>query len=258
MMSASETPETRAMLNDFATRCFRDVADSDYIVARMALRARFLPQFLWLSLQAIEKYLKAILLFNRTASIKSTHDLSDLLVKVENIRKLRLRVSAPTREFVDYLNLYGKFRYLEVSYYGGGLKLVVLDRAVWEIRRYCTVLDYFRTKLDGTEIPMLERELSRIEDSERYPDRFEWFRGEIERIATSRKHPARPGLIWNNAYFGARKRKTIRVVDWFSSVNSPLALYPELFEEVRKYVFLPKDMVREFNELLARRDSTRE
>jgi hypothetical protein len=53
--NSTETPEMRALLNDFAIRSFRDVADGDYIVARMAHRATLVPQFLWSSLQAIEK-----------------------------------------------------------------------------------------------------------------------------------------------------------------------------------------------------------
>jgi hypothetical protein len=93
---------------------------------------------------------------------------------------------------------------------------------------------------------MLAHELCQIEQSERDPKTFSWFQGEIERVVADRKHPARPGLVWNNFYFGASRRKSIRVVDWYKSVNSPLALYPELFEEVRKYVFIPKAMEDEF------------
>jgi hypothetical protein len=45
------------LLNDFAKRCFRDVADHDYILARLAYRSGLFPQFHWCALQAIEKYL---------------------------------------------------------------------------------------------------------------------------------------------------------------------------------------------------------
>ena len=31
--------QTEILLNDFASRCFRNVADEDYVVARMAYRA---------------------------------------------------------------------------------------------------------------------------------------------------------------------------------------------------------------------------
>jgi len=59
------TPETTdRLLNEFALRSFRDVADGDYIAARMAYRAELLVQAFWASQQALEKYLKSILLFS--------------------------------------------------------------------------------------------------------------------------------------------------------------------------------------------------
>lgn len=45
-------------VNDFAARSFRDVADRDYVAARLACRAGLMPQFLWSAQQAFEKYLK--------------------------------------------------------------------------------------------------------------------------------------------------------------------------------------------------------
>ena len=39
------------LLNDFALRSFRDIADGDYITARWACRAGLLPQYLWASQQ---------------------------------------------------------------------------------------------------------------------------------------------------------------------------------------------------------------
>ena len=57
-------------LDDFAVRSFRDIGDGDYIAARMACRAQMVTQFLWSSQQAIEKYLKCILLLNRIKASK--------------------------------------------------------------------------------------------------------------------------------------------------------------------------------------------
>ncbi|MFG6458115.1 HEPN domain-containing protein [Roseateles sp. BYS96W] len=62
-------------LNDFARRSFLNIADKDYIAARMAVRAELMPQFLWASQQAIEKYLKFILLVNRIEA-KVGHDIA--------------------------------------------------------------------------------------------------------------------------------------------------------------------------------------
>ncbi|NOT26716.1 MAG: hypothetical protein HOP16_11495 [Acidobacteria bacterium] len=63
-------------LNSFALRSFRDVADADYIAARLAYRAQLPVQFLWASQQALEKYLKFILFLERIKVPKLGHDLA--------------------------------------------------------------------------------------------------------------------------------------------------------------------------------------
>ena len=75
--------EKDANLNDFAKRSFRDVADQDYIAARMSYRANLREPFLWSSLQALEKYFKAILLFNRESSKGVSHKLDEALKRVD-------------------------------------------------------------------------------------------------------------------------------------------------------------------------------
>jgi HEPN domain-containing protein len=73
-------PDLRdALLNEFALRCFRDVADGDYVAARMAYRAELLLQAYWASQQALEKYVKGILVFRRIPRKKPTHSLRALL-----------------------------------------------------------------------------------------------------------------------------------------------------------------------------------
>jgi integrase len=70
-----------AHLNNFAMQCFRDIADGDYIAARMAFRADLIPQALWASEQAIEKYLKAILLLRRVGCGLRRSELANLTMK---------------------------------------------------------------------------------------------------------------------------------------------------------------------------------
>ena len=70
--------DTEVLINDFATRSFRDTADGDYIAARLAYRARLSQNFLWSSLHAIEKYLKCILILNRIKAPQG-HDLEKIL-----------------------------------------------------------------------------------------------------------------------------------------------------------------------------------
>jgi HEPN domain-containing protein len=160
----TETRRTSARLNDFPIRSFRDIADDDYIAARLAFRSMLVPQFLWSSLQALEKYLKCILVLN-CVQAKRGHDLRACLTAFEQANLFDLRITAGTHKFIDYLDTYGRHRYFETPFYVRGLEILSLDRAVWEIRRYAQVLRY-ELNVDGRLIPMLPPELRRIEAAE--------------------------------------------------------------------------------------------
>lgn len=79
-----------SLIDDFAVRSFRDVADADYIAARLACRAALTIQYLWASQQAVEKYLKCTLLLNRVPSKDVRHDLGKALGKIEKSGKVAL------------------------------------------------------------------------------------------------------------------------------------------------------------------------
>jgi len=66
-------------LNIFAIQCFRNIADHDYIAARLAYRARLIGPFHWSALQTFEKYFKAILLFHRIKASDVKHSLAKAL-----------------------------------------------------------------------------------------------------------------------------------------------------------------------------------
>ncbi|WP_177186345.1 HEPN domain-containing protein [Nitrosomonas sp. Nm166] len=127
-------------INNFATRSFRNTADLDYIAARMCYRAALYSQFLWSALQAFEKYYKAILLYNRIVAKDIKHDLA---IAQKYAKKLCfvIELSASSIKLLEHLNSYGQYRYLEVSYFVKGSVFAELDKAVWELRRYCRVLD---------------------------------------------------------------------------------------------------------------------
>lgn len=114
------------LIDDFATRCFRDTADQDYIAARLTYRAALIPQFHWLALQSIEKYLKAVLLYNRVKATQIGHDLKKALTACKRL-PFELSLSESTHSFIRHVNTFGPFRYLENSYYTFGPKLVQLD-----------------------------------------------------------------------------------------------------------------------------------
>jgi hypothetical protein len=234
-----------ALLNDFATRSFRDVADYDYIHARLAYRFRLLPQFHWSALQAIEKYLKAILLYNRIVARDLRHNLAKAIERVK-LAPFAIRLSPITTQLIEHLDTFARFRYLESSYYVHGPKLAELDKAVWEIRRYCRVINH-ELEVDGKKVDMLPYELVAIEQSEaRKPQEFRTVGGELEKIIDDPKHAARAALVWQNICFCKSHRKTVRLHLHFQATNAPLTLHPELLDDVIKYVYLPKEVEKAY------------
>ena len=223
--------ETEVLINDFAVRSFRDVGDGDYIAARMACRAALVIQFLWAGQQAIEKYLKCILLLNRIPATNVRHDLGKALDRINTSGMLTLELTDGTKKFIGKLNDYGPYRYLEVSNFAFGSELVDLDRAVWEVRRYCTLEEKpYRAKLrDGFVVPRV-----------RLPG------GYLEKIIDGAKTPAREALLWQNGFFGNRARKGGWLRRWIQAHNAPLSLNPQILDEVLKYVFLPDNLIKAY------------
>lgn len=228
-------------LNDFARRSFRDMADRDYISARLACRAELMPQFLWSAQQAIEKYLKYILLVNRIPA-RVGHDILSAMALTEQL-SFKIELRSQSREFIEHVATYGQYRYLDVSYFVRGHVLVDLDMAVWDLRRYCQVLDVFGKKLPVVEQRMLENAESMLNTSTGRPaHEFRLNGGFLEEVLDKKEHPARDALIWQNAFFGVRARKSVKVKSHLQMSNSPLYLYPDMLEELLKYVFIPKEL----------------
>ena len=136
------TYDQKVLLNNAAKRSFRDMADQDYLTARVCFKNNLPFQFLWMSQQAIEKYIKCILLFNRVPVLKIGHNLVKGIEAINSIPYLKLDLSDKSIEFIKYLNDQGPNRYFQKVMYTRGLEIITLDRAVWELRRYCRLLDY--------------------------------------------------------------------------------------------------------------------
>jgi len=222
---------TEVLVNDFAIRSFRDQGDADYIAARMACRAALVTPFLWQSQQTVEKYLKCILLLNRIEARNVRHDLETAVAAIEQSGKIVIDLTQRTKEFIRHLDDIGRFRYLEISHYAFGAQLVYLDRAAWELRRYCTL----------SELPRQ----SKLVNGQRAP-RVRIIGGHIEKILDAPNDPARGPLVWQNAFLGSRQRRFIKLRGWMKSSNAPLYLHPEILDEVLKYVYLPKDIVNAY------------
>lgn len=233
-------------INSFAIRAFRETADKDYVHARMAYKASLVPQFLWSSLHALEKYAKCILILNRIP--KPTERIGhEVLKPLELVKdKVDICLSKQTMEFLERLENGARFRYYEVSWFVDGPELTVLDRAVWELRRYCNTGLYDYSE-NGVVVNKLEHERVKLIDR---PTRQNTFiiGGWLESVLNKKSHDAREFLVWSNLYYTKSNRKTARVKSGFYAGNSPFYLHPEIIEEVRKYVFVPKEIVKAYQE----------
>jgi HEPN domain-containing protein len=231
--------EKEILLNDFAFRSFCDTADEDYVLARFAYRADLIPQALWSSQQALEKYIKGILLLRRIPWTIGRHSLLKPLEALEKHSPLQL--SKDSREFIGYVDDCRADRYLTYPYGTDGLEIVKLDKTVFDVRRYCIAYGPGRTPSGQTRA---ELDLKHVEAAWDFPPQKyrspTGRKGPIEQLIAGQSTPARQALLWNNLYFGNRVRSHIRMSRKAVSVNSVLALHPDIEDELRKYVHLPK------------------
>ena len=238
-MSTPTNHEIR--INDFAKRSFRDIADMDYIAARQASRAGLIPQFLWSSLQAFEKYLKYVLLVNRISSKDLGHNIQEALQRVRSqvtyVTDLRVDQYDVFKQVADY----GQDRYLIGSYSAHGPLLPQLDATIWDLRRYCQLLKP-PAESGRTEERIFELSLESISNSRAAPTRFKLPGGLLEQIVATRNHPSNHALCWQNAFFGRRARTQLRAHVYMQATNAPLWLYPEMIEDLDELIRIPKQM----------------
>jgi hypothetical protein len=209
------------------------VADEDYIAARLAFRSGLPHPSLWQSQQAIEKYLKCILLLHRIPAKKVMHSLRKAFDLIQASGKISLDIKSISMDFLNEIDEIGTFRYFEISLAWTTKSLFLLDRLVWELRRYCTLdKSYAGTKLIQGKIP----------------SRYSLEGGRLEEIADSKSHPAREHLLWKNGYFGKRKRRLLTFRNTVSIHNAPLYMHPELLDDLTPLVYLPERLIKEWRQ----------
>jgi len=236
------TPEDEVKINAFATRWFRNQADRDYVVARMCYRNRLGNNFHWSSLQAIEKYFKAMFLYHRVCVNWISHDLSALIDRIPEL-PFEVDLTEISMHFISHIDAFGMNRYLERPYFIDGPKLIELDRCIWEIRRFCRVWNSAYTREPDGIVSELERELGEAQKADpKYPRLIRLSGGYLEELLNKKEHPARSQLIWQNAFFSPRKRHSVKMVEYSEMENPPQVLYPEIVKHVQKYVKVPKEL----------------
>ncbi|MFJ5385005.1 HEPN domain-containing protein [Pectobacterium sp. CHL-2024] len=229
----------KILLHNIAQRSFRDIADQDYLTARLCFKSNLTFQFLWMSQQAIEKYIKCILLYNKIPVKDIGHNLIKGLEKINKIPYLKLELDDKTIGFIKYINEQGPNRYFQRIMYTRGLEIITLDRTVWEIRRYCRLLDYEIKNMRNEKIHMLDMELKRIERSNMEPPhKYRILGGYLEKRLKDNKYNQGDILTWKNFFFGKRKKNTIKIgrsTRWDSPTQSS---HPESLEFLGKFIQL--------------------
>ncbi len=230
-------------VNSFALRAFRDTADRDYIHARMAYRADLFPQFHWSALHALEKYAKCIAILVRVPRPKRPikHEVQRTLDLISE--KLDISLSEQTKNFIRWLEDFGaRFRYLEVSWSIKDCELARLDRAIWELRRFCNAGLY---EYSGNQFVSVSKDRYDPIKAIDKPNKANTFiaGGFLEKTLEKRNSMARPDLVWCNLYYSASKRKRVYMKRPVMAENSPFFLYPEIIDEVSKYTFVPKEII---------------
>ena len=238
-------------LNEIAICCFRNIADNDYIGARTLFRYELIHQAYWSSLQAIEKYLKAILLFNGISTKNLSHELDKSLELINNIKEIEFNLPSDVVSFIDEINNEGANRYYEYPYGFEKLSLFKLDKTIWHIRKYCVYLKG-QIQVKGSLVDLLPFNLNEIKDK-KYNDKpfkYKLTGGELEQVLQDKKSLKRKQLIWNNRYYGSKKKGKIYLKHEISSYgNPPHFLDKTIFDEIKNYVTFSPEILQYFKKV---------
>lgn len=222
--------ENHDLINDYAQRSLRFTADEDYIAARMSYKVGLIGPFLWSALHSIEKYLKALLLFNKKSAKGFNHDIIKLLNAVREVNGLNLRLPVKAESFIKYINEFGENRYFEGSVCLEECALDSLDEVVWYIRRHC----YDRSAYEGYNLREIDPS-----DLEKNPKEYRLIGGLLEKIIKE-KPIAYSYLAWDNFFYGDEiiERNDIRRrQSKFSVINPSLAFFgKEAFDGLKDLV----------------------
>lgn len=227
--------------NSFAIECFRNVADEDYIAARSAYRIGMMNHFLWTAMQAIEKYLKGILLINGLSTIfkRNGHNLVPAYERASSIPRIGFSLPSGELHLLNHLSSYGGTRYLEAHIYTRGDELPILDSLVWLTRRFCQPLNYEST-IGDKRVDMLPLMLEFIHNTQfkESPSKFRIVGGLLEEILGKKADPRRSPLVWGNHHYGpGQPLKLMRS----QSVNPPHIRRPSERACLDKLVHFPKN-----------------
>lgn len=232
-----------AYTNALVKTMFVATADQNYATARWAFLNRLYLDFFWLSLHAVEKYLKAILLYNNRTAKGYNHDIVKLHVAVLKL-DLNLSfedVSRPSvipadlhwtdetaDSFIKRMNDMGNpnNRYMLYGFVQRPDDLIKLDQLVWNIRRHCRPF-----KQTITARRTAEKTIDWVQALKKNIDQW-YLSGDllIERAAAGKTQEAIHDALFT-LNFAFAPHADHRLEEWpFSGANPPLAAW---FERLR-------------------------
>ncbi len=235
----SYTKQELSCIIDYANRSFRQIADGDYIAARFCHRLGLEQQFLWSALQAVEKYIKGILLFNFRSTKNYGHDAKRAYDALFQIPDINFKLSKEIGQFVQYLTNQGANRYFTHPYHTRIDDLLMLDTTVWCLRRYCQFIRHKPVIINGKKEDIFQFNLDMIHHSKyvHHPNTFVIFGGYLERIIERPDSQLRKALTWRNLYYGRYRKKSLKRFTLRSSSGTPTHfLHPDCFSVLEEFV----------------------
>ncbi|WP_395828742.1 HEPN domain-containing protein [Elstera sp.] len=139
-------------VRDIIDQMFVRTADQDYIIARVAFLNGMDLNSLWNSVHSLEKYFKAILLYNGLSSKGYGHDVGKLFEKIKTLNPVFILEKFPemagdkrifdkmsVKRYIEIINkiVSANNRYLTYGYTVHAEYLYCLDYIVWYYRRFC-------------------------------------------------------------------------------------------------------------------------
>ena len=235
-----------AAKNAIVREMFIDTADDNYIVARWCAIEGVNTDFLWLSVHALEKYMKAALLLNEKAKKIRSHDIkilypmivelaSDLLPsgplrRPDNLNDIRWH-DEDAEAFIMRIHRDGdeNSRYRVSGYAIHPDYLHKLDKMVFSIRRLCKPLDAYVLGQKAPDLP----DYSNREELAHSPADWKLGAGRMESVIEGKCGTSLRNVLLNcNIPFAPDDFVHTPIPGWSSSLNVALTRY--VFEPLRE------------------------
>lgn len=235
-------------LDSIAREGFRDLADYDYISARVSFRLNLREQFYWSALQATEKYLKAILLFNQQTVKGLTHSVVKANKRIKESTRVPLSFDEDQLQLLVVLEEFGNNRYVTRDTRIIGYELPKLDQLIWTVRHYAhsPSLD-----VDGVDKSEWYLQNLRPPNPADMPTSKQISDGKLERILSrDSSDDLRKELVWCNQHYGrpenaaqaptrvhSSSQSSVYERDWFTKAKVHYS--KTLPDAVRDFVSFP-------------------